>query len=48
MTKTTRFNVGYAFLAVMGVFVLHDVWVSYQTGDAARVQRVLSHDPRRA
>jgi ATP-dependent Zn protease len=31
MEKTTRFNMLYAFLAIVGVFVLHDVWVSYQT-----------------
>jgi ATP-dependent Zn protease len=31
MTKTTRFNLAYAVFAVMGVFLLHDLWVSYQT-----------------
>jgi cell division protease FtsH len=31
MTKTTRFNVGYGLFAVMGVFLLHDLWVRYQT-----------------
>src|SRR5512135_3071698 len=31
MPKTTRFNTVYALLAMMGVFVLHDLWVTYQT-----------------
>jgi len=35
MEKTTRFNLIYAFVAVMGVFILHDVWVNYQ--EVARI-----------
>ena len=30
MQKTTRFNLFYALIAILGVFVLHDLWVSYQ------------------
>ena len=31
MQKTTRFNIFYAFLAVMGVLLVHDLWVNYQS-----------------
>jgi cell division protease FtsH len=31
MQKTTRFNLTYALIALLGVFVLHDIWVSYQS-----------------
>ena len=31
MQKTTRFNMAYALIAMLGVFVLHDLWVSYQS-----------------
>ncbi len=31
MQKTTRFNVFYAFVAVMGVILLHDLWVAYRS-----------------
>jgi cell division protease FtsH len=31
MEKTSRFNLAYAFLAIFGVFVLHDLWVGYQS-----------------
>ncbi len=30
MQKTTRFNLVYALIAIMGVLLLHDVWVRYQ------------------
>ena len=30
MQKTTRFNLIYALIAIVGIFVLHDLWVSYQ------------------
>ncbi|MGE5346106.1 MAG: ATP-dependent zinc metalloprotease FtsH [Acidithiobacillales bacterium] len=31
MQKTTRFNVAYVLVALMGVVVLHDVWVGYRS-----------------
>ncbi len=31
MQKTTRFNVTYAFIAILGVLLLHDLWVNYQS-----------------
>jgi cell division protease FtsH len=31
MHKTTKFNVTYLFLAVLGVFLIHDLWASYQS-----------------
>ena len=30
MQKTTRFNITYLIIAVIGVFVIHDLWVGYQ------------------
>ncbi len=32
MEKTTRFNLTYLFIAMMGVFVIHDLWTGYQSG----------------
>ncbi len=31
MQKTTRFNLFYAFLAMLGVMLAHDLWMSYQS-----------------
>ena len=31
MQKTTRFNLTYLIVAVIGVFVIHDLWVEYQS-----------------
>ncbi len=31
MQKTTRFNIFYAIIAVLGVITFHDIWVSYQS-----------------
>jgi cell division protease FtsH len=31
MQKTSRFNIAYAFLAILGVILVHDVWVGYQS-----------------
>lgn len=31
MHKTTRFNLMYLFLAILGVFLLHDLWAGYQS-----------------
>lgn len=31
MQKTTRFNLFYTIIAVMGVMILHDLWVGYQS-----------------
>ncbi len=31
MEKATRFNLTYLTIAVIGVFVIHDLWVGYQT-----------------
>ncbi|MBF0118502.1 MAG: ATP-dependent zinc metalloprotease FtsH [Desulfobacterales bacterium] len=31
MQNTTRFNVFYAFMAMMGVIILHDLWVGYRS-----------------
>jgi cell division protease FtsH len=31
MQKTTRFNLTYLFLAILGVFLVHDLWASYQS-----------------
>jgi len=31
MQKTTQFNMFYALIAMLGVFVLHDLWVNYQS-----------------
>jgi cell division protease FtsH len=31
MQKTSRFNLAYAFLAIFGVFLLHDLWAGYQS-----------------
>jgi cell division protease FtsH len=31
MQKTSRFNLVYAFLAIFGILVLHDLWTSYQS-----------------
>jgi cell division protease FtsH len=30
MQKTTKFNLTYLFLALLGVFLIHDLWESYQ------------------
>jgi hypothetical protein len=44
MQKTTRFNMFYAVIAVVGVLILHDLLVSYQAdlsnlvNEAARVK----------
>jgi cell division protease FtsH len=34
MKKTTRFNLTYALIAVFGVLVIHDVWMSRQSGSS--------------
>jgi cell division protease FtsH len=31
MQNTSRFNLAYAFLAILGVLVVHDLWVGYQS-----------------
>ena len=31
MQKTTRFNLTYVIIAIIGVFLIHDLWVAYQS-----------------
>ena len=39
MQKTTRFNVTYLIIAIIGLFVIHDPVGRVPVGDAAHLQR---------